>query len=101
MKVLDYFLDTDMDISVLDVCDGTSLSRKTVETVLESLVEKEIIKYTRTIGKSRMYMINKENLIAKKLIELNETVLERQEKIILKNKCPLKKMKQKRIQEVD
>ena len=82
MKTLDYLLDQQIDVSVADVCRGTSLSRKTVDNTLSSLVNGGIIKKTRIIGKTQMFKIDKKNIISKKLYEINNIILKQQENLL-------------------
>ncbi|MFH1132978.1 MAG: winged helix-turn-helix domain-containing protein [Nanoarchaeota archaeon] len=79
MKVLDYLLDLEMDVSVTDICDGTGLSRKTVDSILINLIKSEIVTNTRKVGKTEMYKINTNNKISNKLLEINNIVLKQQE----------------------
>lgn len=79
MKVLDYLLDQPVDVTVLDICRGTKLSRKTVDEILSNLLEESIIEKTRTIGKAQLFKIKKDDPVSQKLLELNQTVVERYE----------------------
>jgi len=80
LKVLDYLLlDTSIDVSILDICDGISLSRKTVENIINNFQKENIIIETRKVGKTKLLKINKESLISQKLIEINDIILKQQE----------------------
>jgi len=79
MKILDYLLDCEMDVSASDVEQGTSLSRKTVDKTLTRLLDESIIEVTRTIGKTKMYKINDSNPVSQKLKQINNLVLKEQE----------------------
>ncbi len=82
MKVLDYLLDMNLDVSVLDICDGAELSRKTVEKILEKFIAQNLVVKTRKIGKTAMFALNRSNHIVQKLIEINEFVVKQQEDIL-------------------
>lgn len=82
IKVFGYLVDLNIDVSIQDIMDGTDLSRKTVEKILYQLVEYNMIKETRTIGKTRMYKLNKNNFIVKRLISLNKDVIKEKEKML-------------------
>ena len=79
MKVFDYLLDLDMDFNIGDIMDGTELSRKTVEKILGSFLENDLIKQSRLIGKTKMYKLNFDNPIVKKLRDINAHVIQQQE----------------------
>lgn len=79
MKVLDYLLDQDIDVTVIDICDGTQLSRKTVDLIVESLIDNGLLSLARTIGKTKMIKLNLDNPIARKLKDINNLVLKNQE----------------------
>ncbi len=80
MKVLDYLLDLDIDVTINDICKGTNLTRKTVDKIISNLKNEMLIEVTRSIGNAQMYKINSNNPVAKKLIEINNAVLKSQEK---------------------
>jgi len=85
MKVLDYLLDLSVDVGILDICDGTELSRKTVEKILDNFVEEGIVIKTRKVGKSQMLKLNDANPIVQKLRDINRIVLEQQEQKLQTN----------------
>lgn len=81
MKVFNYLIDLEMDVSVKDVMDGTDLSRKTVEKAINSLKENQLIEQSRLIGKTKMYQLNFNNPVVKKLKEINFHVIKEQKVI--------------------
>ena len=83
MKVIDYLLDQEIDVSISDICDGTDLSRKTVDNIVTILLNFEIIKEKRKIGKTQMLVLNKENQITEKLIDINEIIIRNQERKVM------------------
>lgn len=80
MLVLDYMLDQPVDVTVLDISEGTGLSRKTVDQIVNNLIEQKLLEVTRTIGKTRMLQLDLNNPIAKKLLDINHLVIKEQEK---------------------
>ena len=72
VKVLDYIIGNDMfDYPKTEVARGSSVSRDTLNRLWPRLVESGILKKTRTLSGIAMYSIDKNNPIAKKLIELD------------------------------
>ena len=86
MKILDYLIDLEIDVSIIDIIDATNLSRKTVEKVLTTLESVHVIYVKRKIGKTKMYLLNRENPLVKKLEEINTLVIKNQEKIIIEHR---------------
>lgn len=82
-KLLEHFLIChEFDYTVADLHDATKLSRITIEKVIKTMVEDELIIKTRMIGKSQLYKINKKNAIVQKLMEFMDLVIEKQERLI-------------------
>jgi hypothetical protein len=77
LKVLDFLMDNEsFDYSKTDIADGTELSRATLFKVWPKLEALELIMATRTVGKAKMYRLNKKNPIVKKLMELDDAISE-------------------------
>ena len=75
-KVIEYLLDlTEVDVTIKDVCDATSLSRPTVDQILIKCAWFELVK-TRRVGRSTLYKLNTESKIVASLMKLNEVVIE-------------------------
>ena len=56
IRVLDYFIANDAyDCSLQDVADETELSRNTVRKIIKEMLELEIIKPTRNVGRAKMF----------------------------------------------
>lgn len=72
MRILDYLIDCNIDVSIVNIMNKTDLSRKTAERRVNLLLENNIIKITRVIGKTKMYKFNLDNQISKKLKEIKE-----------------------------
>jgi len=52
------------------ISEATGLSFRTLQRIMPQLVKEGLILKTRTVGKSKMYIINKKSTIVKKLDEL-------------------------------
>ena len=59
-RVLDFFLLNQFwDYSLRDISNETEVSYRTLQGIIPVLVKEEILKYTRTEGKAKLYQINK------------------------------------------
>ena len=77
LKVLDFLMDNEsFDYSKTDIAQGSGLSRTTLFKVWPKLEALELIAATRTMGQAKMYRLNKQNPIAKKLMELDDAISE-------------------------
>lgn len=77
LKVLDFLMDNEsFDYSKTDIAEGAGLSRATLFKVWPRLEALALITATRTVGQAKMYRLNKENPIVKKLMELDDVICE-------------------------
>jgi len=77
LKVLDFLMDNEsFDYSKTDIAEGCGLSRTTLFKVWARLEALELITATRTVGQAKMYRLNKQNPIVKKLMELDDAISE-------------------------
>ena len=77
LKVLDFLMDNEsFDYSKTDIAEGSGLSRTTLFKVWPRLEELELISATRTVGQAKMYRLNRQNPIVKKLMELDDAISE-------------------------
>jgi len=77
LKVLDFLMDNEsFDYSKTDIAEGCGLSRTTLFKVWARLEALELITATRTVGQAKMYRLNKQSPIAKKLMELDDAISE-------------------------
>src|SRR3989338_3758277 len=71
IKVLDYLLtERELDFSITDMANNSKIGRATLYRIWDNLIENEIIKSTRTIGKAKLFKLNLNNSKIKKLIEI-------------------------------
>ena len=76
IRVLDYLLtERDLDFSISDLARNSKIGRATLYRILDSLIKNKIIIPTRTIGKAKLYKLNKENPKIKKLIEIDDMLI--------------------------
>ena len=77
LKVLDFLMDNEsFDYSKTDIAEGTELSRATLFKAWPKLEALDLITATRMVGKAKMYKLNKQNPIVKKLMELDDSISE-------------------------
>jgi len=77
LKVLDFLMDNvAFDYSKTDIAEGTELSRATLFKVWPKLEALDLITATRMVGQAKMYRLNKQNPITKKLMELDDVISE-------------------------
>jgi DNA-binding transcriptional ArsR family regulator len=77
LKVLDFLMDNEsFDYSKTDIAEGIGLSRATLFKAWPKLEALDLITATRTVGQAKMYKLNKQNPITKKLMELDDAISE-------------------------
>jgi hypothetical protein len=77
LKVLDFLMDNEVfDYSKTDIAEGAELSRATLFKVWPKLEALRLITATRMVGQAKMYRLNKQNPITKKLMELDDAISE-------------------------
>ncbi|MGB9660288.1 MAG: hypothetical protein ACPLY9_07245 [Nitrososphaerales archaeon] len=72
LRIIDYFLDNPLfDYSKKEILESIRISRRTLFKIWNDLEKNGIVKVTRKIGKAKMYKLNTENEVVKKLIDLD------------------------------
>lgn len=75
-RVLDFFLDNRLfDYSKSEVAEATSVSRVTLDKIWDELIDFEILKKIRVVGRATMYQLNKDSPIVKQLIKLDLAIM--------------------------
>lgn len=75
-KVIDFLLENKgMDFTKSDIAEGAEISRASLFNYWNELEKHGIVKVTRRFGKTKLYTLNPKSLIAKKLIELERTLI--------------------------
>ncbi len=75
IRVLDYLLiERELDFSITDIADNSHIGRATLYRIWDGLIKNDIITYTRTIGKAKLFKLNTNNTKIKKLIELHDSL---------------------------
>ena len=72
IRVLDFMLEGQMfDYSMTEVARGAHVGWSVFTKIWASLLEKKAIIQTREIGDAKLFKLNKENPVVKKLIQLD------------------------------
>ena len=76
IKVLNFLLQgRGLDYSMSDVARNSDISWTTLNRIWEGLEKAGLIVNTRKIGKAKLYKLNEESDIVKKLVELHKQLL--------------------------
>ncbi len=76
MKILQYLIEgRQFDFSLTDIAENAGVSWRTLHIIFPQLLKYSLVVKTREIGMAKLYRINKENNIAKKLIELYDYII--------------------------
>lgn len=72
IKVIDFLIDNrPYDASKIEIVRGSGISRTSLFTNWEQLENNDIVKVSRTFGNTKLYKLNSENVLVKKLLELD------------------------------
>ena len=75
LKVLDFLIDNEtFDHSKTDIAKGAGISRATLFNIWDILEKNGIVIATRTVGRAKMYKLDKANPIVKKFMELDDAI---------------------------
>jgi len=84
-RVLDFLIENDRESwTMVEIRDGANVGYSTLKIILPELLENQLIFVSKTVGKSRLFKINKENVVIKKLYELYNTINENEIKRFIK-----------------
>ncbi len=76
VRVLDYLLtERDLDFSISDMARNAGVGRTTLYRIWGDLINNKIIVPTRTVGKAKLYKLNKDSIKIQKLIEIDDTLI--------------------------
>ena len=76
VRILDYLLtERDLDFSISDMARNAGIGRTTLYRIWDGLINNKIIVPTRTVGKAKLYKLNKDSIKIKKLIEIDDTLI--------------------------
>jgi len=72
MRVLDFLIENSIfDYSRKDICKETGVSWNTMKGFWGVLEKKQVVVFTRKVGRAKMFKLNEKNPIVKKLLSLD------------------------------
>lgn len=91
MKLLQYLIEgRHFDYTLTDLARNAGVSWGTLHTIFPKLLRYGIIKQVRQVGRAKLFKINEENVLAKKLIGLYDSIaqlnikkIEEKQKVVL------------------
>ena len=75
-KILDFLVDNKgMDFTKKGIAEGAEISKASLFNYWPELEKYNIVKVTRRFGKTKLYTLNAESPIVKKILELESTLI--------------------------
>jgi hypothetical protein len=88
LRVLDFFITfQDYDYSMKDIARNAKIGYTTLKLFWRDLVERKIVVHGRTVGKAKMYKLNKDNPEVEAFIKFYWVVVDRETKRIEEEDC--------------
>ena len=76
-RILDFLIENDRDSwNMVEIRDNANVGYSTLKQILPKMLNSKLIKITKTVGKSNLYMINKNSEIVNKIYELHKKIIE-------------------------
>lgn len=76
VRLLDYLLtERNLDFSITDMAKNSRVGRATLYRLWRHLIKNKIIVHTRTIGRAKLYKLNRDNPKVEKLIEIDDMLI--------------------------
>ena len=87
IRLLDFLMEgRNLDYSLTDIAKNSNIGWTTLHRIWQNLEKLEMVKQTRIIGKAKLYKLNMNNKVIKKLINIYDLLLYQQtEKHLKKN----------------
>jgi hypothetical protein len=75
-KIVDFLVENKgLDVTKKQIIEGAGISKASLFNCWKQLEGQEIVRVTRQFGKTKLYTLNSENLIVKKLLELESVLI--------------------------
>jgi len=82
IRVLEFLIEgRELDYSISDIAEGAEIGRTTLFRIWEDLIKTQMITPTRQIGNAKLYKLNLNNIFAKKLTEIFDSIILQKKKI--------------------
>ena len=65
----------DLDWSLTDIAEQADVGWTTLHRGFDSMIKSGLVKFSRTIGRAKLYKINEENLVAKELVKVFDLLM--------------------------
>jgi predicted transcriptional regulator len=76
IRIIDFLIEDYLfDYDRKEIAKQSGVAWNTFKKIFDKLVEHQLVIKTRKVGKSEMFMINKENPIVQKLFEINKALM--------------------------
>lgn len=76
-RILDFLVESKgIDFSKKDIAEGAEVSKASLFNYWPVLEKYAVVKVTRAFGKTRLYTLNTESPITKKILELESTLIQ-------------------------
>ena len=76
VRVLNHLLIyRDFDYSLTDIAKNSNVAWSTLNLLWPRLEKMEIVEHTRNVGKAKMFRLNKNNTVVKKLIKFADSIV--------------------------
>ncbi len=83
IRVLEFLIEgRELDYHISDLAEGSGIGRTTLFRIWEDLIKAKIIMPTRQIGNAKLFKLNKNNPLVKKMIELFDEVIMQKKNLI-------------------
>ncbi len=90
MKVIDFFLENHIfDYSKRQIADFSEISYNTLETFWEQIIKLGLLRKTRKVGKSQMYILNMDSQIVQRLFQIVKDVMIQDIDNVAKKRVPI------------
>ena len=74
-RIIDFLIENDRDSwTMKEISENANVGYSTLKIILPRLLKRELIIIKKIIGTSKLYSINKENPVVKKIYELYNTI---------------------------
>ncbi len=75
-KIIDFLIENkNLDLSKKDIIDGANISRAALFKYWNELEKNNLVNITRQFGKTKLYTLNTESLIVKKILDLEKVLI--------------------------
>lgn len=77
IRILDYMITCrELECSLSDIARNAEVGWTTLHRIFDKLLATGVVKYTRNIGMAKLFKLNSESKLSKKLVELHEFILD-------------------------